>query len=413
MAWRDRYRAASFRGVSFYVEQTESDHGRRQAVHEHAQRDTPYTEDMGRKAREFSITGYVLGSNYDELRDQLIEACETAGPGQLIHPYRGEMTVVCRGLKVAETSTDGGFCRLSMVFLEAGKASFPSESIDRVNAISSAGNKLTAEAERGFVSEFLTEGFPAFVLDSASTRLAEFGEFLSDPGFSLTSDMKAASDFYLRSRQLVADATDLVRKPLAMVSRVTSLMSSVRSVLGGSSFSMLTGLFDSYASSFDGATATPSRKQQSRNVNSFNSLIRLVALSEAAKSVVVTETVTSAGGFTATVSEGKVYSSYQEAITARDSLVDRIDAESESTPSDAVFNILSELRTTVVQSVPSPDQDLPHLVPYTPRTTQPSLLLAYQIYGDAGRADEIATRNNPRHPGFLIGGKELEVLADG
>lgn len=50
---------------------------------------------------------------------------------------------------------------------------------------------------------------------------------------------------------------------------------------------------------------------------------------------------------------------------------------------------------------------------YTPRETLPSLLVAYQIYGDAGRADEIAARNTPRHPGFLVGGNQLEVLADG
>jgi prophage DNA circulation protein len=43
----------------------------------------------------------------------------------------------------------------------------------------------------------------------------------------------------------------------------------------------------------------------------------------------------------------------------------------------------------------------------------PSLLVAYQIYGDAGRADEITKRNEPRHPGFLMGGNQLEVLADG
>ena len=46
MGWRDNYRAASFRGVAFFVESADSTHGRRQAVHEHAQRDVPYTEDL-------------------------------------------------------------------------------------------------------------------------------------------------------------------------------------------------------------------------------------------------------------------------------------------------------------------------------------------------------------------------------
>jgi prophage DNA circulation protein len=108
-----------------------------------------------------------------------------------------------------------------------------------------------------------------------------------------------------------------------------------------------------------------------------------------------------------------VYDSYQEAIVVREVLVDRLDAESETTTSDSVYRVISDLRTSVVQAVPSQEQDLPRLVQYVPPATLPSLLVAYQLYGNAGRADEIAKRNSPRHPGFLLGGKQLEVLADG
>ena len=36
-------------------------------------------------------------------------------------------------------------------------------------------------------------------------------------------------------------------------------------------------------------------------------------------------------------------------------------------------------------------------------------MLAYQLYGDADRADEIVTRNNIRHPGFVPGGSGQAV----
>ena len=116
MAWRDNYRAATFRGVGFFVATADSSHGRRQAVHETAQRDVPYTEDLGRKSREFSITGYLLGKEYDVAREDLIKVCEQAGPGVLVHPYRGELMVVCRGLTVSESSDEGGKCTISMTF---------------------------------------------------------------------------------------------------------------------------------------------------------------------------------------------------------------------------------------------------------------------------------------------------------
>lgn len=414
MGWRDNYRAASFRGVPFFVESADSTHGRRQAVHEHAQRDVPYTEDLGRKAREFSVSGYLIGAEYQTQRDELIKACETAGPGVLVHPYRGEMTVTCRGLGVSESSNEGGMCLVKLTFLESGEASYPSAKVDTVNAISAKGNAVTAAAEKSFVSDFLTTGFPAYVAESAATGLADLGEFMAAPGLNFAGDLQAASDFYLQAKGLASDAFSLVQQPLQMVSRITGLFGSIRSAFGINAFGMLTSLFDRSPSSYSGSTATPSRQQQATNSIAMNALVRQVAVAEAAKAAVVTQTpVTTASGVTQVSTVPTVYDSYQAAIKVREELVDRIDSESESTPNDELYVALSDLRTNVVKAVPDPEQDLARIVQYVPRETLPSLLVAYQIYGDAGRANEIAARNNPPHPGFLMGGNQLEVLADG
>jgi prophage DNA circulation protein len=438
MTWRDTYRAATFRGVAFFVESADSSHGRRQAVHETAQRDTPYTEDLGRKSREFSVIGYMLGKDYHLNRDELIKACEVAGPGALVHPYRGEMNVVCRGLNISETAAEGGKCTIALTFLEAGEAAYPSANVDSVNAISAKGNTVTAAAEKSFVSDFLTTGFPAYVAESAASGLTALGEYMAAPGLSFSGDLKAASDFYLQARGLASDASSLVQKPLNMVSRITGLIGSVRSAFGTNAFSMLTSLFDRSPTTYTGSTATPSRQQQATNAIAMNALVRQVAVAEAAKAAVVMQTpvVTTANstlavtgargaapattgatqtapGVTQTISVPTVYDSYQAAIKVREDLVDRIDAESEVTANDEVYVALSDLRTSVVQAVPNPEQNLARIVQYVPRETLPSLLVAYQIYGDAGRADDIATRNSARHPGFLMGGQQLEVLADG
>ncbi|EPA95250.1 DNA circularization protein [Pseudomonas sp. G5(2012)] len=435
MTWRDTYRAATFRGVAFFVESADSSHGRRQAVHETAQRDTPYTEDLGRKSREFSVIGYLLGKDYHLNRDELIKACEVAGPGALVHPYRGEMSVVCRGLNISETAAEGGKCTIALTFLEAGEAAYPSASVDSVNSISAKGSTVTAAAEKSFVSDFLTTGFPAYVAESAASGLAALGEYMAAPGLSFSGDLKAASDFYLQARGLASDASSLVQKPLNMVSRITGLIGSVRSAFGTNAFSMLTSLFDRSPTTYTGSTATPSRQQQATNAIAMNALVRQVAVAEAAKAAVVTQTpvvtttsttqstpgaapattgaAQTAPGVTQTLPVPTVYDSYQAAIKVREDLVDRIDAESEVTPNDEVYVALSDLRTSVVQAVPNPEQNLARIVQYVPRETLPSLLVAYQIYGDAGRADDIATRNSARHPGFLTGGQQLEVLADG
>ena len=72
MSWRDRYLTASFRGVEFKVQKHDATFGRRQVVYEYPQRDTPSTEDLGRRARELSLDAYVIGEDYHLQRDRLI-----------------------------------------------------------------------------------------------------------------------------------------------------------------------------------------------------------------------------------------------------------------------------------------------------------------------------------------------------
>lgn len=77
MAWRDELRPASFRGVSFYVEGGTLTFGRRLAIHEYPQREKPYVEDLGKKARVYRLEAFVLGPDYMKDRDALIDALET------------------------------------------------------------------------------------------------------------------------------------------------------------------------------------------------------------------------------------------------------------------------------------------------------------------------------------------------
>lgn len=425
MAWRDNYRAATFRGVGFFVATADSSHGRRQAVHETAQRDIPYTEDLGRKSREFGITGYLLGKEYDVDREELIRVCEQAGPGVLVHPYRGELTVVCRGLTVSESSEEGGKCTISMTFLEAGEPSYPTAKVDSINAISAKAGEVTEAGKENFLAEFFTKGYPSFVADSATAQIRGLSDFLSSPEFIISGEIQAVSDYYDKVKSIGASAFDLIQEPFNFASQVVDAVGSIRSAFGNSAFGMLINLYDRYfpgdESDRDGgggggevASTTPSRQQVVKNTAAVAALVRQASISQSALAAVVTQTTeeVSSDGKKTTASPTK-YDSYESAIVVRTELSDRLDDESEATPNDLVYIALTDLRTAVVQAVPDPDQDLPRLATFSPRKTLPSLVVAYQLYGDAGRADDIVARNDPRRPGFLTGGQALEVLSNG
>lgn len=118
--WRSRMLRASFRGAPFHVEAGGRLSGRRTVLHEYPKRDDPYAEDMGRLARKFQVTGYLIGATYLRLRDNLIYALEIEGPGTLTLPTFGQMNVQCPTYSVTEVRERGGYCVFEMLFVEAG-----------------------------------------------------------------------------------------------------------------------------------------------------------------------------------------------------------------------------------------------------------------------------------------------------
>ena len=119
--WRAALLPASFGGCEFHIEVGGQAGGRRIAEHEYPKADTPFGEDMGRKARRWQITGYCIGPFYLYDRDALIDACESEGPFAFIHPSLGEFIVNCDTYSVSESRERGGFAQFEMVFVEAGQ----------------------------------------------------------------------------------------------------------------------------------------------------------------------------------------------------------------------------------------------------------------------------------------------------
>jgi len=126
MAWRDNLVPASFRGVRFGIDGHESPiAGRRVQTHEYPGRDEPFTEDLGKRTKRYSFDAWVLGDDYADQRDRLIEACDMAGPGELTHPYLGTRQVVCTACDVTERTREGGMARFSLAFTDAGMNQYP------------------------------------------------------------------------------------------------------------------------------------------------------------------------------------------------------------------------------------------------------------------------------------------------
>lgn len=400
MSWRDSLRPGSFRGATFEVESAGQDGGRRTVVHEFAQRDDVFVEDMGLGPREFRVDGLVIGDDYMAARDALITAAEASGPGILVHPYRGSLTVSCQRYSVRESSDQGGAAFFSLVFIASAVAVQAAEVEDTTASAEAAAVATAVEAEAGFASRFSVAGLPGFVAEGAAEQVAALGERLQSGVSRLRGARDALSGATLRIETLRADALGLVRRVPNLASTVTGLIASIRLLADTprAAIGELRGLIG-YTPSFQPWSPTPARNVQRANGDALGRLVTLAASAEAVKAA--TELT---------------FESYDEAVAVRDDLADRIDEAAAilaDAGDDAGFERLNILRLALVRDVTQRGGSLARIYRYTPPATEPALVTAHRLYGDAGRAAEIVDRNAVRHPGFLAGGAVLEVLTDG
>ncbi|GCL64310.1 tail protein [Rubrivivax pictus] len=386
--------------MPFFVDSHEAVLGRRGQVHEFPQRDTPYVEDLGRRARVFTVEAFVLGGDYMQTRNRLLQAIEQPGPGALVHPYMGEVRASLVDCKLREATAEGGMARITMQFVEAGTARFPTASVSTSAAVTASADFAAQAVQSNFERRYAVAGKPAFVAEASGNV---FTSALGGMQGAL-SKVRGAADQVAKLQRMVdsykRDLTTLIYVPAsAAQALVGSIRQLVRSVATAprDALSLARALYRFGSLLPPVAPNTTSRRAQAVAQAEMVRLVRVVAAAEGARAAT-----------------GVVWESYQDAVTARNDLVDTLDEVMLSADlADEVYQALHALRTAVVRDVAARGADLARLVTWTPQGTVPSLALAQQLYANALREPELLQRNGVRHPLFVAGGVPLEVLADG
>ena len=380
-------RQASFRGAKFEVDDVEANGGRRLVKHEYPLRDEPYTEDMGRKAREYSVRAYIVQGrsySYFDARKDLLKALEGFGPGTLIHPWHGEVKVCVDRYSMRENMEHGGLLEVSITFAEAGSLKQPAATADTAYGT----NKAAASVREALKKEFLEKFGPA------ARELAAVAETLQT-GAALVMEYMGLPQALMAEG--LAYAMSLIATPSAFFGALTSLFGDL-ACSGGESVNADT----SYAFS----------SAPSRGVAPIDDLLTTNPVIDTPSTVALRTTLAGIA-----VTELAAASAYKDFVTSDDALAERdatlagIDVVA-PVVSDPVYGSLAELRRAVAVDLTTRGGQLPSLRTITLPTTMPALVASYNIYGDAGRADDLISRNRVRHPGRVPGQTPLEVLSE-
>ncbi|EPC6177426.1 TPA: DNA circularization protein [Serratia marcescens] len=420
--WKSRLQPASFRGVPFSVESDEGTFGRRVQTHEYPNRDKPYTEDLGRATRRFTISAYLIGDDYIDQRDRLIAAVDTPGPGTLVHPNYGEMAICVDGeVRVSHSNNEGRMCRISFSFVEAGELSFPTSGVATGQVLVSSCSALDdsiGDAFSSFGLGGLSDFIQSDVLDQATAMINTVAD-----AFTMVDEGIAAA-----ARLLQGDLSVLLMPPSSGMNFVNALQKMWRAGnrLSGDASDLVT-LIDTLSGvtlghdlaprgvwNTDSTTTQVVKTQQ----NYVAEAIRTTAISEAAYTVTLLPQPKTPVNQRSPESATPIVShpalndagtdnpvpapvTWDDLIAVRAGLNHVIDTELQRTADDGLFLSLNRVRTDTNRDISTRLAQVEKTVTRTPPDVLPALVLAATWYDNAARETDITGRNTVKHPGFI------------
>ncbi len=410
MTWRLRSGPGSYRGVPFQLEADELVGGKKTVVHEYPLRDQPFVEELGLRGPSLSVEAYVVGDDYLRQRDALIAALQMPGPGTLLLPYLNLQTrkFTVPTWRVANSREEGGIARFLIEFLETPAAPvFPTQMADLMAGVDLKVKGVLDAAQLRLPRALNTKGQASGFLKSLSSvvrggagaiksALAPINTSVASFTGALDQATQFAADLDRQVDSILRDADLLVRSPVVAADRFRD---AFESLFKSPAFPKrnLDALLKVYGFKSDTPKPAPTTRNRAREAENYAAL----------RGMVQQMTLASAARFAPRVR----YESFEAAVATREQITVLLDEQIEMAGDD-LLPALTDLRVALVAAVPEEGSNLPRLLTFTPSTTLPSLVIAHRIYGHLDRQLDIVARNTIRHPGFVLGGRSLQVLSD-
>jgi len=377
----------------------------------------PFTNDMGRKARKYSVSAYVIGNDYMAQRDRLLTALEQGGSATLIHPFYGSLTVNVDGeIKVHHSRDNGGMCEISLQFVESGQLVYPTAGGATAQNVKTAADQADQSFADKFLQDFDVTG-PDWISDGVIANVSNMLDDVISVFDVVDTGISNAA------RLLQGDLSVLFPPPsqgTEIISRVQEMWAAGKSVYFNtdsaiSAVDNLKSIAGSTALAPRGVWPTLSATEQQATVatNAFSQLARSTAITQSTRQYADLPTPTISGLAGQTTHPGLTDAprqitttsvlpvSYDQLTRQRISFNLAFDRESCRVTGDLSFLRFEDLRQAVWLDTQKRLQQTEKMITRTPDAVTPAVVLASDWYDDAGRGAEIVALNNIPHSGFV------------
>lgn len=411
-SWKDKLVAGALGGLPFKTKAKQRIVGRRVAVSEYPSRDSPSTVDMGRKARAWQFTAFLIGDDYMSYRDEFVAMLESPGPHVLKDPWGGEEFLVKLQSPVTmrESSDEGGMVSFELDLVESGDEELFPSILDPGARVPGAAALALAALEGDFAFKFKGAG----LLQQAANAVFKMSSKLRQIRGKIAGKLNQVENLSTAIDEFDNNIEALLLTPQAFASTFSQLIGSVLGLLRGPSPAAIAAerpgarvvvargalkeMFGAPDLELDPVVGTtPTRERQRANQAEISRVVKVAALIEV--TVAFTELPFATGD---TVADTK-----GETAVYYDAILD------DPVLTDELYTTLVELRSLLVDHLDEQSVALPQLTTTALQRGLPALVLSHRLYGDVSHEGEVVDLNHLANPAKVPAGVELTVVSNG
>lgn len=401
--WKEGYLHASFRGVEFFINGHSFSSGRRQKEHIFPERNNPDYEDLGRQARTFKVSAYVVDEDYYSLRDAFIKALEAPGKGKLVHPYLGiKQAVVFGEFTERETTGEGNVARFDITFKEFLEEEVTVTSDNTQQEILDAKDSMINASKEQFIVQY--------DIDAAANTAIKDAQ----------SAVSASVDTLSTAKQIANSKAEFQRQLANINGKIVSL-----TLNGEDLTNALLDPIDFGNNPFDpefplsGSEAKEAFSEMLRSISLIGEPVTQTPQELSDQEIYPSKQIQTYFQHVAVASAAGTLSSLQfktseEAQDLQDKLFDILDSMAQSEViTNTTYAAIRDIRYAVSEDIDKRIRDLERLVEVKLPETRSSLRVTNDIYGNLDREQEIIDRNNIEHPMFITSSESIQVRISG
>jgi len=386
------FQKAKFRGAEYYVRTTNNPAlGRKTVNHEYVNAGR-YVEDLGKKLKIITEEVEIMEitySAYNRKKKALEKALSTPGVGILIHPTYGRLKVVVHeSNSLGEDYINNLNCaKYSLTFYESDNNIFPTSKDGNKSLINRLFDSIFGDNQTILADavSFYDQGIEVF--NDARDTIQDLTSGINDVVSTINGTADEVAAFVSDIAAFQASLTDLMQTPSTLASRFTTIFNNISVITEN-----FENLFDVALGMVGlGDNRTPRAGNSTRTETLNANRLAVYNFSDVAAITLAYEVATNL-----------TYNSQEQLDSVQNRLNAAFDTLDPDLVDDTIYYNLQNLRNQLRLYLDTLRLNLAKIV--TLRTnTIPSSILAFNLYGDTSRADEIITLNNIENPAYVSG----------